>query len=152
APVSGTFSGLPEGAVITLGGNQFRISYVGGDGNDLVLTAIATANKPPVANAGGPYTIPYGASLTLNASASTDADGDSLTYSWTINGHANAASGVSPTLTWSQLAALGVDTGQVETISVLVDDGHGFTASAQTTLTVNQDGTTTTLTSSANPS
>jgi hypothetical protein len=43
APVSGTFAGLPEGAVITIGAVQFQISYVGGDDhNDVVLTTIAT--------------------------------------------------------------------------------------------------------------
>ncbi|HKS24311.1 MAG TPA: Ig-like domain repeat protein, partial [Thermoanaerobaculia bacterium] len=39
APVSGTFSGLPEGATLTAGRTTFWISYKGGDGNDVVLTA-----------------------------------------------------------------------------------------------------------------
>lgn len=42
--VTGTFSGLAEGASITVGGTVFRISYVGGDGNDVVLTI---TNNPP---------------------------------------------------------------------------------------------------------
>ncbi len=37
-PVSGTFAGLPEGAIVTVGGRQFQISYTGGDGNDVTLT------------------------------------------------------------------------------------------------------------------
>lgn len=37
-PVSGTFSGLPEGAVIAAGSNFFRITYQGGTGNDVLLT------------------------------------------------------------------------------------------------------------------
>ncbi|HEV8267458.1 MAG TPA: autotransporter-associated beta strand repeat-containing protein, partial [Thermoanaerobaculia bacterium] len=38
-PVSGTFSGLAEGATISSpNGYQFSVSYVGGDGNDVVLT------------------------------------------------------------------------------------------------------------------
>jgi hypothetical protein len=37
--ISGTFAGLPEGAIVSAGGGTFRISYVGGDGNDVVLTA-----------------------------------------------------------------------------------------------------------------
>jgi hypothetical protein len=41
-PVAGTFLDLPEGAVLTIAGVQFRISYVGGDGNDVVLTALAS--------------------------------------------------------------------------------------------------------------
>ena len=36
--VSGTFAGLAQGATTDIGGNAFTISYVGGDGNDVVLT------------------------------------------------------------------------------------------------------------------
>jgi len=38
-PVTGSFAGLPEGALVSSGPLQFRISYVGGTGgNDVVLT------------------------------------------------------------------------------------------------------------------
>jgi autotransporter-associated beta strand protein len=40
-PVSGTFAGLPEGAVVSSNGKSFRISYAGGTGNDIVLTPAA---------------------------------------------------------------------------------------------------------------
>src|SRR5207253_1724260 len=36
--VTGTFSGLAEGATVTFSGQTFTISYVGGTGNDVVLT------------------------------------------------------------------------------------------------------------------
>ncbi|HSX33244.1 MAG TPA: hypothetical protein VLF91_02825 [Candidatus Saccharimonadales bacterium] len=36
--VSGTFANLAEGATFNVGGNVFAVSYVGGDGNDVVLT------------------------------------------------------------------------------------------------------------------
>ena len=39
--VAGTFLGLPEGGTFNAGGNQFAISYVGGNGNDVVLTVTA---------------------------------------------------------------------------------------------------------------
>ena len=40
-PVSGTFTGLPEGSTLTLSGvYPFRISYAGGDGNDVTLTSL----------------------------------------------------------------------------------------------------------------
>jgi autotransporter-associated beta strand protein len=42
--VTGTFSGLPEGTFFTNGGTGFRITYVGGDGNDVVLIR---TNPPP---------------------------------------------------------------------------------------------------------
>jgi len=38
-PVSGTFNGFPEGAALSLGGRPFKVTYVGGDGNDVVLVA-----------------------------------------------------------------------------------------------------------------
>lgn len=44
--VTGTFNGLAEGASLVVSGNTFNISYVGGDGNDVVLTAsILTCNN-----------------------------------------------------------------------------------------------------------
>ncbi|HEV3310920.1 MAG TPA: putative Ig domain-containing protein [Chloroflexota bacterium] len=39
--VVGTFAGLPQGATIVQNGMTFQISYVGGTGNDVVLTRIA---------------------------------------------------------------------------------------------------------------
>lgn len=38
-PVVGTFNGRPEGQIFTAAGRSFRISYVGGDGNDITLVA-----------------------------------------------------------------------------------------------------------------
>lgn len=57
--VQGTFKDLPEGAEITAGGVTFKISYVGGDGNDIVLTALndspvpKTPKTPKAPNTGG---------------------------------------------------------------------------------------------------
>jgi hypothetical protein len=39
-PIAGTFIGIPQGTILTLGGHAFLVSYTGGDGNDLTLTAI----------------------------------------------------------------------------------------------------------------
>ncbi|WP_232530116.1 Calx-beta domain-containing protein [Rosistilla oblonga] len=39
-PIVGTFSGLPEGGLINVSGQSLQISYVGGTGNDVVLTAV----------------------------------------------------------------------------------------------------------------
>ncbi|WP_435020745.1 Ig-like domain repeat protein [Tundrisphaera sp. TA3] len=44
--VTGTFAGLAEGATLTLGNVVFTISYVGGDGNDVVLTSVAIVAQP----------------------------------------------------------------------------------------------------------
>ena len=59
AGMGGTFKDLPEGAEITVSGVTFKISYVGGDGNDVVLTALndsvapKTPKAPKVPNTGG---------------------------------------------------------------------------------------------------
>jgi hypothetical protein len=47
-PVGGTFAGLPQGAVIVggPGGFPYQISYTGGTGNDVVLTALAATAIP----------------------------------------------------------------------------------------------------------
>jgi len=40
-PITGTFLDLPEGASFEVGGNQFAITYIGGEGNnDVVLTSV----------------------------------------------------------------------------------------------------------------
>jgi hypothetical protein len=93
-------------------------------------SAFAQDVAVPSASAGGPYSMTYGGSVTLDASASHDPDGDGLTYSWTINGQANATTGVTPTLTWAQLHALGVTGAGTFTVSVTVSDGHGSVASS----------------------
>jgi len=51
-PVTGTFRGLAEGARVAVGNVTFAISYKGGTGNDVVLTALNTAVAPGVANTG----------------------------------------------------------------------------------------------------
>lgn len=52
-PVEGTFKDLPEGAEIRVGDAIFTISYVGGDGNDVELTAVnSVALAPKVPNTG----------------------------------------------------------------------------------------------------
>ncbi len=39
-PINGTFANLPNGATLNAGGNTLKVSYHGGDGNDLTLTVI----------------------------------------------------------------------------------------------------------------
>jgi SdrD B-like domain/PKD domain/Periplasmic copper-binding protein (NosD) len=106
------------------------------DGN----TSEFSGNRPPIANAGGPYVITEGQGVTLNASASSDPDFDTLTYSWDINGDGTFgdAVGVQPTLTAAQMDALGINDGpQTFQVRVKVDDdaGHVVTSPA-VTLTV----------------
>jgi len=91
-------------------------------------------NQPPVANAGVSQTVecsgPNGTLVTLDGSASSDPDNDTLTYTWTtytFAGPLGNASGVSPIVTLP-LGAIA--------ITLSVSDGHGHTASATTNVTV----------------
>lgn len=107
-----------------------------------VLTPNGVAPPPgngaPTARPGGPYTITEGDSLLLDASASTDPDGDPLTFTWDVNGDGtfDDATSATPTLTWAELQALGITAGATYTVTVQVDDGQGHIRSASTTLTV----------------
>lgn len=47
-PVAGTYVDKPEGTVYFQAGNWWRITYVGGDGNDVVLTTVAEPAPPPL--------------------------------------------------------------------------------------------------------
>jgi len=37
-PIFGNFSGLAEGTTLVVGSNTYKVSYQGGDGNDMTLT------------------------------------------------------------------------------------------------------------------
>jgi hypothetical protein len=49
-----------------------------------ITTGSAPSNNPPVANAGINQTVPIGNNVILNGSASSDPDGNSLTYDWSF--------------------------------------------------------------------
>lgn len=105
---------------------------------DLSLIFYTQFNTMPTASAGGPYSIDEGDSLALDASASDDADGDELSYSWDINGDGvyGDAEGEAPELSWAQLNELGIQDEGSRLIGVKVDDGYGGVVEATTTLTV----------------
>jgi hypothetical protein len=86
-------------------------SLVVSDGKDrsptAVVTVIASAsNSAPVANAGSAQSVSIAAVVTLNGTGSTDANGDTLTYRWTLTSKPtsstaalSSATAASPTFT-----------------------------------------------------
>ena len=97
------------------------------------LLLVNKANHPPVANAGPDQTVecasPTGTPVTLDGTASTDQDGDPLTYTWT--GPFGTAMGATPTVS----LPLGA-----HVITLTVDDGQGGTDTDTVVITV-QDTT-----------
>jgi 6-phosphogluconolactonase (cycloisomerase 2 family) len=94
----------------------------------------------PVVNAGGPYTIAEGGSLTLDGSQ-TSATAGSL-YQWGIGDTVGVVTGATPpTLTWSQLQGMGINNHGTYTIYLRVtspaigDDAEVSVGTATLTVT-----------------
>ncbi len=95
--------------------------------NEILDTSnLQQVNRSPVANSGNLYSFAEGSAVVLNASASTDPDGDPLSYSWDLNndGAFGDVSGIQPTVSWESLAGLGLTDGSF-TIRLRVEDGRG---------------------------
>src|ERR687886_1584567 len=82
---------------------------------------------PPVASAGGPYAAVEGQPVTLDGGASSDPDGDALTYKWSFG------DGSSSTL--AATTHKYADNGTY-TATLLVKDPYGATATATATVEI----------------
>ena len=87
-------------------------------------------NLPPVADAGEDLAGNEGDTYTLDASASSDPDGDELSYAWDLDndGEFDDAIGAAPTVIFS-------DEGDYE-VGLLVSDSFGFSDEDSVTITV----------------
>lgn len=85
-PINGTYADLPEDSLIAAGAHVFRITYVGGNGNDVVLTAVEGVFVPSGVTRvwdGGAAAV--GGSRNWSVTANWEADlvparGDSLVF------------------------------------------------------------------------
>src|SRR5690554_3623769 len=106
---------------------------------DTVTIVASTGNSAPVANAGTDQNIATGSVVTLNGAASSDADGDTLSYQWSLtsvpSGSAAAlsnATGASPTFTadtdGSYIAQLivndGTENSAPDTVTIVASTGN----------------------------
>lgn len=118
------------------GGNSFTLDDI--DFN-------STTNRPPVANAGTPQTVQClggQTTVTLNGTASSDADGDVLTYQWS-DGTVSLGTGSTLNANLSMGAHV---------INLTVTDPGGLTAHDTVTVSVVDTTAPTISEASANPS
>lgn len=99
----------------------------------LTLTGCGSSNSPPVASAGASQTVTTGTTVTLDASGSTDPDGNPLTYSWTLVGKPEGST-ATITNANSARATLVPEFPGVYTVTVSVSDGDR-TSEATVTIT-----------------
>ncbi len=76
--VSGTFSGLAEGSTDVIDGYPFKITYKGGSGDDVILTAL-----------------PFPTITTISASTSSATYGQSVTFTAAVSGGQTGTQGLS---------------------------------------------------------
>ncbi|MCF7975639.1 MAG: hypothetical protein K9N55_17615, partial [Phycisphaerae bacterium] len=131
--IVGRLANYAEGTTITdfLGsGLEAVFSYQSGDGND----AVVSVNARPIAEAGGPYSVAEGATITLDGSGSYDPDQHTmpLIYEWDLDndGQYDDATGIRPTF-----SGVGLDGPMSVTVGLKVTDHQG--ASDTDTATVN---------------
>jgi mono/diheme cytochrome c family protein len=91
-----------------------------------------TGNRAPIANAGVAQSVATGATVALDGSASSDPDGDALTYSWSLQRPAGSVAVLAGATTSKPGFAADVAGSYVATLTV--NDGK-VTASASVTVT-----------------
>ncbi|MCD9154077.1 Ig-like domain repeat protein [Aeromicrobium duanguangcaii] len=128
--ITGTFKDLPEGALVTPtggAGGKFRISYIGGTGNDIVLTYFAGSTTALTVS---PNPSAPGQTVTLKASVQpTNATGTvTFTDGATTLGTSSLVNGTA-TLTTAALAK------GVHSLTATYNGDESFVPSASTTVT-----------------
>lgn len=97
-------------------------------GSGLCHGPVDPGNTPPVADAGGPYTGAEGAAISFNGLASSDPDGDSISYAWTF-GDGNTGIGSQPVHAYS-------DGGSYNVTLVVTDSSGAVSAPDSSTVVV----------------
>ena len=112
---------------LTLGSGSYDWQFVPVAGKTFTDAGSANCHGefPPIAKPGGPYTTE--GPVTFNGSASSDPQGDAITYAWTF-GDGSAGEGATPSHTYTTNGAYDV--------TLTVTDSKGNIASATTTVTV----------------
>jgi hypothetical protein len=90
---------------------------------------VTYTNQPPVADAGGPYTVDWGVGLTLDGSGSTDPDDNIALYEWDLNADGiYDATGMTTTTSFTQIGD--------HLVTLRVTDAGGLSDTGTATVTV----------------
>jgi CSLREA domain-containing protein len=102
------------------------------------IGAFEVQDSPPVADAGGPYSVNEGSTVVLNASGTTDPDQDpaTLTFEWDFNGDGlfDDATGIHPTFSAANLDGF---VGSAVNVKLRVTDSSGFQSFDTASVTIN---------------
>lgn len=89
----------PAAGFVADAAGEYEVALTVSDGQEsdsdtVLITAAAPGpgNTPPVADAGGDATVPAGQEVILDGSASSNADGDDLTFSWELSSRPDGSS------------------------------------------------------------
>ena len=106
----------------------------GGGGGGSTPTPTPVTNIAPVADAGSNLTLPVPSTVTLDASKSSDANGDPLTYSWTMVGKPTSSTA---TLAGTKgvLTNFNIDVAGIYIVSLVVNDGKIDSSPSLVTIT-----------------
>jgi len=115
----------------------FLVQCSGGGGGSSSSSSVEESNTAPVANAGIAQSCEVGDIVTLDGAASSDADGDSLTYAWSFTSRPaestatlSSVNAVQPTFT--------PDFAGTYVVSLIVNDGGENSVAATVTVTVTE--------------
>ena len=127
APGFGDSGGYPSVQITAFDGDLTDSETINITVNDVI--------QPPVADAGGPYSVDEGALLTLNGDGSFHPEGNPLTYNWDLDndGVYDDGSGVQITITFTD--------GGTYSVGLMVSDGP-LNSTAATSVRVNDLGPT----------
>ncbi len=121
--LSSASAAMPELAIDSHG--SYTLKLVVHDGFDSSLpdkVILNVGNVKPVAHAGADQSVTIGQSVTLDGSASTDADGDALSYLWSQTGKpADSTAQLSSTTT--AITSIDIDAHGSYQLQLIVNDG-----------------------------
>jgi chitinase len=102
-----------------------------------VTITVSNANLPPVARPGGDQTVAFGSRVRLDGSASSDPNGDPLSFQWSLSSRP-AGSTASLQNRNAPRIELAADVIGLYVLSLVVSDGLGASAGATVTITATE--------------